>query len=213
MARNSEASQAKILKTAVQVFAKKGFDGARVDEIARKAQVNKALIYYYFKSKAKILEEIFRVFHDEASDLLLEGISDQKTIDDSSEFEGFFDASLMFLEERRDILKIMLTESLKSNDKEAPLFGFLRRVFDQDREKVVSELKKHGMEAGEDLQPFIVTEFFTNIIPIVSYIVFKDKWCRAFNIEPSTLRDLFVEAFKSTHLAYHKAAATNKASP
>lgn len=36
------------------LFAEKGFDGARVDKLAEMAKVNKALIYYYFKSKEAI---------------------------------------------------------------------------------------------------------------------------------------------------------------
>jgi len=56
----------KILKVATKLFARKGFDGARVDEIAQKAGVNKALIYYYFKSKEEILEEIMKVFLEES---------------------------------------------------------------------------------------------------------------------------------------------------
>jgi TetR/AcrR family transcriptional regulator len=41
----------RILKAAKEIFSEKGFDGARMDPIAQTAGVNKALIYYYFKSK------------------------------------------------------------------------------------------------------------------------------------------------------------------
>ena len=46
----------RIINAAVKLFAEKGFDGTTVSEIAEQAQVNKALIYYYFKSKADILD-------------------------------------------------------------------------------------------------------------------------------------------------------------
>ena len=39
----------------------KGFDGARVGAIARRAHVNKALIFYYFQNK----EELFRILAEE----------------------------------------------------------------------------------------------------------------------------------------------------
>ena len=56
-------TERKILAAAVEVFAEKGFDGARTDEIAAKSGVNKAMIYYYFKSKDNlytvIVETIF----------------------------------------------------------------------------------------------------------------------------------------------------------
>jgi AcrR family transcriptional regulator len=52
-----------ILETATQIFAEVGFAGARVDEIARRANVNKAAIYYHIGSKevlyTRVLQEIF----------------------------------------------------------------------------------------------------------------------------------------------------------
>ncbi len=43
--------------TAEQIFAEQGLAGARMDEIARAAKVNKALLYYYFREARK---ELFR---------------------------------------------------------------------------------------------------------------------------------------------------------
>ena len=40
-----------ILDAAKKEFAEKGFDGARIDQIAATANVNKQLIYYYFDNK------------------------------------------------------------------------------------------------------------------------------------------------------------------
>ena len=41
----------RILAVAADEFEAKGFAGARIDEIARRSNVNKQLIYYYFESK------------------------------------------------------------------------------------------------------------------------------------------------------------------
>lgn len=48
------AGKEKILESALAEFADRGFDGARVDRIANEAGVNKALIYYHFKSKEEL---------------------------------------------------------------------------------------------------------------------------------------------------------------
>jgi len=45
---------ARILAASEKIFAEKGLAGARTDEIARAARVNKALLYYYFKSKDEL---------------------------------------------------------------------------------------------------------------------------------------------------------------
>jgi TetR/AcrR family transcriptional regulator len=49
-----------ILKAARKVFTHKGFDGARMQEIADEAGINKALLHYYFRSKDKLFESIFK---------------------------------------------------------------------------------------------------------------------------------------------------------
>jgi TetR/AcrR family transcriptional regulator len=49
-ARNPRTIQ-RIVAAAEKIFAEQGIDGARMDAIARTARVNKALLYYYFKSK------------------------------------------------------------------------------------------------------------------------------------------------------------------
>ncbi len=48
-----------ILETARQVFIRKGFDGARMQEIADEASINKALLHYYFRNKEKLFMAIF----------------------------------------------------------------------------------------------------------------------------------------------------------
>lgn len=53
-------SRARLLAAAAAEFARRGFDGASVDRIARAARLNKAMIYYHFKSKAALYGEIFR---------------------------------------------------------------------------------------------------------------------------------------------------------
>jgi len=44
----------RIVATAEDIFAEQGLAGARMDEIARVAKVNKALLYYYFRSKEEL---------------------------------------------------------------------------------------------------------------------------------------------------------------
>src|ERR1700730_17860309 len=44
----------RIVATAAGIFAEQGLAGARMDEIARAAKVNKALLYYYFRSKEEL---------------------------------------------------------------------------------------------------------------------------------------------------------------
>jgi TetR/AcrR family transcriptional regulator, fatty acid metabolism regulator protein len=49
-----------ILDAAVRVFARRGYHGARVGEIAEEAGVAHGLLYHYFSSKEQVLQTIFR---------------------------------------------------------------------------------------------------------------------------------------------------------
>lgn len=54
-----QSTEQKILEAAKQVFLEKGLDGARMQDIADRAGINKALLHYYFRSKDKLFEMIF----------------------------------------------------------------------------------------------------------------------------------------------------------
>ncbi len=56
--RDAEATRARILAAAKAEFARLGLSGARVDEIADKAQANKRMIYHYFGNKEQLFEAV-----------------------------------------------------------------------------------------------------------------------------------------------------------
>jgi len=52
-------TEKRILAAAKKVFLTKGMDGARMQDIADEAGINKAMLHYYFRSKEKLFEKIF----------------------------------------------------------------------------------------------------------------------------------------------------------
>ncbi|MFI7678595.1 TetR/AcrR family transcriptional regulator [Actinophytocola sp. NPDC049390] len=58
--RDPERTKARIVEAAVEEFSAKGFAGARVSEIARRAGVNQQLIAYYFDGKEGLYRELAR---------------------------------------------------------------------------------------------------------------------------------------------------------
>lgn len=52
-------TEEKILEAARKVFVRNGMFGARMQDIADEAGINKALLHYYFKNKEKLFEQIF----------------------------------------------------------------------------------------------------------------------------------------------------------
>lgn len=59
-----ENTEFRILEAARHIFQQKGFDGARMQEIADTAQINKGLLHYYFKSKDALFHKVFGIAFD-----------------------------------------------------------------------------------------------------------------------------------------------------
>ena len=56
---SSDSTKEKIIQAAQRVFIRKGMDGARMQEIADEAGINKAMLHYYFQSKQHLFNEVF----------------------------------------------------------------------------------------------------------------------------------------------------------
>jgi AcrR family transcriptional regulator len=86
-----KSSKEKILKVSLELFAKKGYHATSIAQIARKAKISKGLMYHYFTSKEKLLDEIIQQGFDSLSELEFKserGVSPQK------EFVNFVDSVL-----------------------------------------------------------------------------------------------------------------------
>src|SRR3954464_9302058 len=82
--RDPVATRKKLLTAARQEFARHGFAGARVDEIAERAAVNKQLVYHYFGDKdalyLAVLEWVYEEIRAQERKLNLEGLAPDKAI-------------------------------------------------------------------------------------------------------------------------------------
>ncbi|WP_374619697.1 TetR family transcriptional regulator [Pandoraea sp.] len=65
--RDPERTRQRILAAAIEEFAERGSSGARVDSIARRADINERMLYYYFGNKDQlylaVLEEVYGEFN------------------------------------------------------------------------------------------------------------------------------------------------------
>ena len=77
-------SRNRILESAETEFAEFGLAGARVDRIAERAGINKAMIYYHFSSKENLYRTIIRDQYEKIGDIAI------KTADEGADFEAYF---------------------------------------------------------------------------------------------------------------------------
>lgn len=160
--RDGEQTRRVILATATRIFAETGLAGARTEVIAKTAGVNKALLYYYFKSKEALYEAVIE-----------------------DHFSRFNVQALALLESpgsARDILLRYVSmhfDFIAAHHQAAPLFQqfmmaggkraerLIRKYF-EPRSRAVGKLLERGVRSGE----FRKTDLFHTAVSIISLIVF-----------------------------------------
>jgi len=100
----------RIARAATVEFSEHGFDGARIDAIARSAGVNKALLYYYFPGKAELYRKLV-LEHVTAAATALEDAA--RASDDPAEaLRGIVTALFALLSARPEVAGFILREVL-----------------------------------------------------------------------------------------------------
>jgi AcrR family transcriptional regulator len=88
-------AKSRILDAADDIFVRRGVDGARMQEIADHAGVNKALLHYYFRSKADLARAVwFRIASSFAPGILQMMASDLSLEDKIDRFVDAYHATL-----------------------------------------------------------------------------------------------------------------------
>lgn len=193
--RDAQATQQKILSAAEAVFAEKGFDGARVDEIARIAGVNKAMLYYYFQSKEQLLRALTEKHFKEMSQekqLFIETLSS----DEPALAERMSQHMLEMFVKRRSFLRIIAIEALKNNDFTRDLF----RIIDSTLPHLNSLAEKAKMNS-EMLARLKTNIFFFGFAPVLLYLTVGEQWAKYSGMDEQTFRQSFIDDFRDSHIS------------
>ncbi len=186
----------KILTAAREVFSEWGYDGASMSEVAKRADVNKALPFYYFKSKENLLKEVVRG----ASENILEwkdAFIKNTDMSDRGSLEKYYDNALALMESRREMIRIILTESFKGKAEEVPLFEFMEHVLKQ----AAAYLQNSGSHSL-DTTKLMTAEVFFDAMPLFAFAALGEKWARRNNFEYNVLREDFFDSFKKIYIDY-----------
>jgi len=158
--RDSKRTQKSIVDTAMVLFAKNGFDGVSVDLIAKEAGINKAMIYYYFKNKAKLYETVITDILDKIYKKIDNDIKDEKRPKD--ELKIFIYTFSKFAWENPHLSSLMLAE-LGNGAKNLPddMFVGLKKIF-----ALLCDILQRGEKRGCfcNAKPIIVHFMITGAI-------------------------------------------------
>ncbi len=141
-----------ILKAASSVFVKEGYDGARMNVIAEKAGINKALLHYYFRSKDHLFQMVFeRVMHDFFSGLFRDISVDT---DFRSYLENFVTVYLNSISKKPYVTRFMIWELGHGSGKVNDLINRIMKKWEMNEIPVITAVRR-AVERGEiqDIDP------------------------------------------------------------
>ncbi|MFC2123949.1 TetR/AcrR family transcriptional regulator [Bacteroidota bacterium] len=162
---NLTPTEDKIFKAATAVFIEKGLDGARMQEIADKAGINKALLHYYFRSKEKLFKAIFLNIVEGLRPVLMEFfIEDDHLENKVSKFvSGYID----FISKNPHIPLFVLNELRKKPDFFLEILSSGKLINFGKIEKILDKEIKEGRINEIDYRHFIVNMMSLTIFPFI----------------------------------------------
>lgn len=162
MKLKDQNTEANILEAAKLIFMEKGLYGARMQDIADKAGINKALLHYYFRNKERLFDEVFsgaleRYFQN------MEIISDE-TIPIIERVLTYSNRFVHFLAEYPQ-MSIFLIKEISSNQ---ALFHLKVKGIKKDKKYSLLTVLNEGIQRGE-LPAFDPVVFLMNLHSLCAY--------------------------------------------
>lgn len=142
--RDSIRTQEKILAAAQVEFARRGYDGARVDAIVARAKISKNLLYHYFRGKEdlyiRILERTYEILRRRQSDVPVNGL------DPLNAMIRLCENTFRVFVEEPDVIIMLNTENLH-RAKHIAKSTIIRSMYDKLAENL-REILREGEEQG-----------------------------------------------------------------
>jgi AcrR family transcriptional regulator len=186
-------TKSRILEAAEHLFSEKGFSGTGIDEIAKRAEITKSVIYYHFQNKEDILQQVFRRFTDfalqhkaEIGARFFRGEADFDTM-----IERILD--LFDLETVRRLSKILLMEAIKGNDR-----GLLFELWESNIEVLYehfSHLLNPEMRENRDRMQF--ETFFFGMMPMLTFSVFRRQWEQRYQLSREEVKRMCAQTLEA----------------
>ena len=140
--RDAKATKAKIIQNAMKLFSQKGYDATTVDDIAKTSEVNKALIYYYFKNKVGLYEHVMSGLFLAIKEEIAE--ADKCCDNPFGELHAFIDTYARYAK-KEPFFPALLLRELSDNGSHIPdmMFSSMIKLF-----SLLSDILKRGEEQG-----------------------------------------------------------------
>lgn len=171
MAETATDTRKEIIESARNEFFAHGFDGARMQSIVDNTDVTKAMIHYYFDSKQKLYESVYK----ESVANMFDGLMDvlNQDIPLFKKLERLIEHCLQIAEQQPEQLAFVITESERKSDLLIPLFRELYPLEISVFDKQLKEAADNYEIASVDVRHVLLNIFSLCFYPVLASKVTK----------------------------------------
>ncbi|WP_205685542.1 TetR/AcrR family transcriptional regulator [Flavipsychrobacter stenotrophus] len=169
--------QIAIINAAEKLFAEKGFDGASVRDIAQEADVNVAMISYYFGSKEKLMEAVFEERTVNIK-LKVENLLQDKSITPIQKVYILIDDYVDKFIHQQQFHKIMMREQMIN--KHTPVAALIHELKKKNLESIRT-LIQEGQKTGAFKKNIDIVLMMTTMVGTVSQMLTSQHFYRTLN--------------------------------
>jgi len=108
MTENDKLTEEKIFESATDVFIEKGMDGARMQDIADHAGINKSLLHYYYRTKERLFNAVFEKIAGQMFKRFTPVFDENLSIEEKIRF--FFSEHITFMQKNPRLPAFFLNE-------------------------------------------------------------------------------------------------------
>jgi len=179
-----------IIETAEQLFSQKGYEGTTVRDIADHADINLAMISYYFGSKEKLLEALFNHRLGNIK-MRVESLLKNDSLSPLQKIEILIDEHIERVIHRECFYKIMLCEQIINKN---PVIIKLLLQFKNGNAELINKLITDGQKKGAFKKNVDVVFLMSTMTGTVMQVLINQPFYREFN----DLKKMPVKEFEET---------------
>lgn len=167
MGENDKQTEEKIFESATEVFVERGMDGARMQDIANRAGINKALLHYYYRTKDHLFNAVFEKIAEQLFKRFAPVFNENATLEEKIRF--FYREHITFLQKNPRLPAFLLNEI---NRNPARVKKLIRKINIENLWKMLEiqhkdELKKYNI-TSETLPQLMTSIAAISVFPFAA---------------------------------------------
>lgn len=167
MTENDKQTEEKIFEAATDIFVEKGMDGARMQDIADRAGINKSLLHYYYRTKDHLFNAVYEMIAGQMFKKFAPVFDENLSLEEKIRF--FLKEHIAFMQKNPRLPSFILNEIHRNPERIRKLIQSIdiNKLWTTLEAQHKEELKRYNI-TKENLPQFMTTIAGMSVFPFAA---------------------------------------------